>query len=467
MKMTKRIFAMVMAVMLIVALVPFTVSAADAQATSFKIKCDKADFKFDVYQIATVDTETGFYTAAEKVTDEGVVAALNDNSTQSILEACDKAEVAKLGDPLMTYTSGTEATVNGKQGIFYIKNTEKPSTVKKVSNSIVVTPQYKGNAWVDLTEAVDISGKVDAGVVTVSKEIVGGINKLYTTAAKGDEVTFKLTASVVGSAAEKLTAYTIKDTHVEGLAFQGVSKVEVVGGDEEVKDYETTDYEVVNRTATGFDVTLKAAALNNNDFYSKANVVVTYTAKLTDEAVIGKNGNKNHVALSWTNSAGSDSKDGNDVFVYTFKLQIVKLEQGTTDKFLENVKFAVYATEDDAKAGTKPIAENLTTNANGETSLSRLNKGTYYVKETKTIDGYNLNTAISKVEITPVFDTNGKLTDTETMKDGMVSVTVYNTKTKLPQTGMEGTMMFTFVGAGLILIAGALFVVVMKKKSAK
>lgn len=457
MKTTKRIFAMVMAVMLIVALVPFTVSAATPDA-SFKVKCDTEGFEFEIYQVATVDTETGLYTAV--ATDDDIKAAVN-GSEQNLLTVCNAA-TSGWGEKVATYTSGAEATVNGKAGVFYIRNTKKPATVKSVSNSIVCAPKYdeETDKWVDLTEVVDISGKVATGDVSVSKAI-DGTDNLYKTAAVGDIVTFKLTASVVGSAAEKLQAYTIKDTHVEALEFQEVTKVEVVGGDEEVADYEIKeDYEVVNKTATGFDVTLKAAALDNDDFYSKANVVVTYKAKLTDKAEIGNPGNKNHDALTWTAADGTDGNaDGNDVFVYTFKIVINKKEQGT-DKALDGVKFQVYS---DANCTTK-VGDELTTANGGVAELKGVDAGTYYVKETKTIEGYNLNTKVYEVKIEPTFTNTAALA---TVTDGTVSVTVYNTKSKLPQTGIEGTMAFTFVGAGLILLAGALFVVAMKKKSVK
>lgn len=463
MKMIKRIFAMVMAVMLIVALVPFTVSAA-TPTTSFTVKCDKADFEFDVYQVATVDTETGLYTAV--ATDEGIIAAVNDGSAaQGVFAACEAAK-SDWGTKLTTYTSGKEAKIDGNAGIFYIKNTEKPSTVKSVSNSLVVAPEYKDGAWVDLTEAVDLSSKVELGNVSVSKEIVGTgkyTTSTHTTAAVGDTITFKLTASIVGSKAEMLKGYTIHDTHDKGLKLDKIKSVVVTGGEGEDITLTADDYEVINETETGFDVNLKVSdkVLGNAAFYGKANVVVTYDAVLTSDAKIGGQGTKNSDSLGWVNSGNkADAAIGNNVFVYTFKIVINKKEKGT-DKALDGVKFAVYGTKADAEAGTNAIAD-LTTK-DGVAELSGVNAGTYYVKETGTIEGYNLNTAIHEVKIEPTFSNDALASVT----DGTVSVTVYNTKTKLPQTGVEGTMAFTFVGAGLILLAGALFVVAMKKKSAK
>ena len=46
----------------------------------------------------------------------------------------------------------------------------------------------------------------------------------------------------------------------------------------------------------------------------------------------------------------------------------------------------------------------------------------------------------------------------------VIEAEIGDTPSKLPQTGGEGTMMFTIVGGSLIVLAGILFAVVMKKK---
>jgi LPXTG-motif cell wall-anchored protein len=80
--------------------------------------------------------------------------------------------------------------------------------------------------------------------------------------------------------------------------------------------------------------------------------------------------------------------------------------------------------------------------------------GTYYIKEVVAPEGYNLSTVVTQVEI-------GADTATATSK----TVTITNAKSILPKTGGPGTVMFYVIGASLIICAGALLVVVMKKRA--
>ena len=87
----------------------------------------------------------------------------------------------------------------------------------------------------------------------------------------------------------------------------------------------------------------------------------------------------------------------------------------------------------------------------------RLAPGSYWVRELAAPTGYNLNTKAYEV----VVDKDSEAAFAQN------SISITNSKSKLPQTGGEGTMMFTIIGGSLILIAGALFVVLMKKRSSK
>ena len=100
--------------------------------------------------------------------------------------------------------------------------------------------------------------------------------------------------------------------------------------------------------------------------------------------------------------------------------------------------------------------------------------GEYYLKEVSVstddkmaTKGYNLNSYVYEVT-TPAaqFSAAGALTSPT---DGMLvySTAIPNTKSELPQTGGAGTLMFTIIGGALVLLAGALFVIIMKKRSSK
>ena len=70
-KTTKRIVSLVIVAMLLAAMVPFTAFAANSSLT---LSMSKDGFTYTVYQVATLNAETGEYTL--KTTDADVVAAM-------------------------------------------------------------------------------------------------------------------------------------------------------------------------------------------------------------------------------------------------------------------------------------------------------------------------------------------------------------------------------------------------------
>lgn len=290
----------------------------------------------------------------------------------------------------------------------------------------------------------------------ISKKIVNSkYTDLYSTAAMKETVTFELKSKITGTKTRKLKGYTIVDTMSEGFTFDKVKSVTLDG----TKELSTSQYKVKD-TDEGFDVEIDPSVLEKDAFYNYKDVVVTYTAKLNKDAVIGADGNPNSDSLKWVDADGkSHEKEGNEVIVYTFQIDVNKVDSKTDDP-LEGVKFAVYASESDAKNGKNAIAT-ATSDDEGLASFEGLDKGTYYVKETKSIKGYNLNTKVYTVNIKPKFS-DGKL---ESPDDGIVSVTIKNTPSQLPKTGVVSTVMFTGIGALLIGGAAILFLIALRKKN--
>ena len=466
MKTTKKIFAAVLAVMMIALMIPFSASAATSDAYNAFIK-GKNGFKVNVYKVATINTTTGEYTAVATALKTWKNASGNDS--KALLEACENATFAdSKGDHTFAsdedvYNFGTD-----EAGVYYVKVTGQPAetSVKKKGGALFALPE--GTKTTQGSAEAPIELKINTGEVTVSKEIVGAdIDTKHTTASAGDTVTFKLTASVTGSKEVPLTEYTIHDNLSDSFRDPAVTEV-MVGS---TKLQEGTDYTVDKTNLLDIQISLTSDYLANakkaegeegsNDFYASSDVVVTLTAILKDTAASGYNttDNSNSDSLTYTNTYGQTSKPGDDtVYVYTFDLPVFKYDGTTTDKTgLGNATFELKT-----KEGT--LIDTKTTDSSGNVTFAKLAAGTYTVQETKAPSGYNLNSS----EYTVVISTTGVITvsvDGNSSEVNQVEVPDY--PVTVPSTGGMGTMMFYVGGAALIACAGVLLFVLKRKKAAK
>lgn len=472
MKTTKKIFAAVLAVMMIALMIPFSASAATSDAYNAFIK-GKNGFKVNVYKVATINTTTGEYTEIQGGT--AVATALktwknaSGNDSKALLEACENATFAdSKGDHTFAsdedvYNFGTD-----EAGVYYVKVTGQPAetSVKKKGGALFALPE--GTKTTQGSAEAPIELKINTGEVTVSKEIVGAdIDTKHTTASAGDTVTFKLTASVTGSKEVPLTEYTIHDNLSDSFRDPAVTEV-MVGS---TKLQEGTDYTVDKTNLLDIQISLTSDYLANakkaegeegsNDFYASSDVVVTLTAILKDTAASGYNttDNSNSDSLTYTNTYGQTSKPGDDtVYVYTFDLPVFKYDGTTTDKTgLDNATFELKT-----KEGT--LIDTKTTDSSGNVTFAKLAAGTYTVQETKAPSGYNLNSS----EYTVVISKTGVITvsvDGNSSEVNQVEVPDY--PVTVPSTGGMGTMMFYVGGAALIACAGVLLFVLKRKKAAK
>lgn len=469
MKTTKKIFAAVLAVMMIALMIPFSASAATDDAYNAFIK-GKNGFTVNVYKVATINTTTGEYTDIKGGVD--VETALKTwksatgNDSVALLAACESATFADT-DSKGNHTFASDEDVynfgTNEAGVYYVKVTGQPAetSVKKKGGALFALPE--GTKTTQGSEEAPIELKINTGAVEVSKEIVGGdIDATHTTASAGDTVTFKLTASVTGSKEVPLSEYTIHD-NLSG-SFDTPAVTEVMVGSTKLQ--EGTDYTVDKTNLSDIQISLsesylKAAKEGTNDFYASTDVVVTLTAILKDTAVSGYNttNNSNSDSLTYTNTYGQTSKPGDDtVYVYTFDLPVFKYDGTTTDKTgLGNATFELKT-----KEGT--LIDTKTTDSSGNVTFAKLAAGTYTVQETIAPSGYNLNSTVYTVNIS----TKGVITVSVDGNPSQVDqVEVPDYPVTVPSTGGMGTMMFYVGGAALIACAGVLLFVLKRKKAAK
>lgn len=152
----------------------------------------------------------------------------------------------------------------------------------------------------------------------------------------------------------------------------------------------------------------------------------------TKPILYGKAPNSNYQDYALT---ASSYEDGVGTSEDTYKknetrITIIKKDQ-ESEKNLEGVEFEIL------DKNKKVIYSGLKTNSEGKILLDNLIPGTYYLKETKTIDGYELYSELIEVKIDlneeVVVTVNNKKEEKPTIEKG--KITNYQTK-KLPVTGM-------------------------------
>lgn len=492
MKTTKKIFAAVLAVMMIALMIPFSASAVESYSATYKLAVDATDtdkvgnYTFSFFKIADLNLTTGEYTSTINNTalEDAVKGTYSDAKSQQIITACDnlyKTDKAAFGTVATTISFSstvTEATATVTDpGLYYVYCTSKPAKVTGVQSSLASLPYFDGAEYVSVDQTEhNLAEKVSTSSVTVDKKAdktyVGDNNKT---------VTYTLTASTAGSIDNQLKTYAIVDTMDEGLTFNENSVVVKYDGAVDALTLDT-DYSIEkNYTYTGkngeattatFAVVFKSATLASEKFYDAENVVVTYTADLNEKAKLNTP-IRNTDGLVYGNDSDTNFEPGKtspDVFTYGMK--VVKVNGNDTTQKLADAEFQIF-TDAEAKTpltvdGKKVVAK---TDATGEakfvlegttTTFKFDATQTYYAKEIAAPTGYNLNSSVFTVSI----DKSKEYTFVGNIADGD-NVAVANYPVTVPKTGGMGTMMFYVGGAALIACAGVLLFVLKRKKAAK
>lgn len=261
--------------------------------------------------------------------------------------------------------------------------------------------------------------------------------------------------------------------------------------------------------------------------YAGKKLTISYSAELLNTAVVTVAGNPNTATLTYSNSIypTTDADNPNNgktpevskitdtAVVYTFELDIIKTFNPVVSDS-SGVTFDLYkeTTSSDTNKLTNDVAKalgldigsagsekywvkvntnTLQTDANGKIKVMGLANGTYYLVETKTLDGYNLLAKPVEVQLEIKYTTTTKteyyktdsgvntfvkneintttFTDTDDQNGviGLKSQTIINKKGfTLPTTGGIGTYIFVFVGVAMMLIAAILFFTSKKKEKA-
>ena len=326
-----------------------------------------------------------------------------------------------------------------------------------------------------------------------------------------DTVNYKLDVVVPQNIADLKTFY-VEDNPADKNALQYIEdSVKVFAGDTELTA--DTDFKVDKTDAGGFKVDFKAGISTKINELKGQTITIKYQYMLTDKANSTVSGNVNKAELNYSHNAKTgEGEDDNprkihdEGVVYTFATNILK--KGDDDALLGGVEFELYKevskedttgktvlNETDAKAkgldvtkGKKwAFVEKKSTSSDegtkGQLTFDGLSNGTYYLVETKTNAGYNLLSKPVKVELTishvtswtkDTWDEEGKVfnkhsenkttfTGTGWSGNTFDTTTVINRKGfTLPTTGGFGTLLFSGIGA--LLVVGGVGVLMSTKK---
>ena len=382
------------------------------------------------------------------------------------------------------------------------------------------------NGWVLTAKGAVLKGKS----LSIDKKITGknGVTvefengKTTETAQIGDTIHYTIVAQVPHYP-DNSTNKTFKVVDTPTNLSISTDSISVAGVDTENAETEIpkASYAVSKDSVNG-PVTIDFSSIYNGTFYNAAtkswpyvSVKITYTAVVTEDAEMGTNGNPNTAKLIYWFNTQEKELPSPKTTVFTYGLNVVKLEAGTEAKKLTNAVFQIsrdesqtplyfkdnedgsytLAQDQATAASTTGYTKDLTTQGTGGSFLLKgLDAGVdYSLKEVKAPSGYSVNTDTLTIRLTA--ETNQvdsaytgslqEVTGKEKNKNGQeieigtgswtygvlttdaakAAVSLTDTKLfELPATGGKGTDGFARNGILLLTAAALVYGISRRKK---
>lgn len=319
----------------------------------------------------------------------------------------------------------------------------------------------------------------------------------------GQTVTYTITATTAnylgqGESAEIVTRYVIKDTLPGFLSDVTVTGI-TIGGEAYTVDGAVPQFDSTKTIVIPWATEVDGAYISS--YANGAQLVITYTAVVTDEAAIDGDGNKNTVTLTAYTTPDHDTPPDpweenwtDDETIYTYAAALKKVDEDGNG--LSGAKFAANGLTVTGSKGNYTVLSydgeatelgtQMETDDNGHLVIKGLPSDiTLTVVETEAPAGYNkltgsvslqptvIRETVTVTSTTIYYDAEGNVTEEVTENSSTTieynealqtaAVTVENRKgTELPSTGGMGTTFFYTVGS--VLAVGAAVLLITKKR---
>ena len=473
----------------------------------------------------------GFYTSDE--INAALAGALADNtSTKNKLENYIKGNHGTA--MTLTDANGVTTATDLSVGLYLVVETRVPEEVHTTIDPFFVSlpmTDVTGDRW---NYDVTVYPKNQTNNPTIDKLVSeNGTYADIATASEGDVLDYRVVTKLptITSEATYLSKYTFVDQLSQGIKYNKDTTIAIYEKEADAKNGTgnpiatwgkgngnfSVSYDDV---ANSMKVEMTSAGLTEiNPKYTDRYLVVIYKATVNSDAtvVLGDNGNRNTVALTYsrTNTGEENTiKDIANVFFYGINLKktfsdnkgdATKVQfvlQNKTDGYyvVANGSEGNYHVTDGNHGATEAEGTVFSPKADGSLVINGLEADTYVLTEIHTSDGYSLLKDPITIEFKQTVDTivpsvatvtgnpnpnveviytNGERASAKVDSNAVqmsadnqsanarADMEVINTNSfLLPQTGGLGTLLFTILGACAVIV-GIMVVTKKSKKEAK
>lgn len=416
----------------------FDLTMASQSAVAYTIDSDWEDFFQNEGAKYIVEENTG---SLNPITVSGMPRYIN--ITEANVAEFSQAALAYAVDLDAddTQTAGEETLVfSGLELGYYLVYPQGAADIKDGYSCICSLTSTVPDATVQVKATYPVIEKTDDAV----------------SADLGQVIHYTVTGTVPDTTGFETYEYTVEDTMSAGLTFGKDVAVTFGGQDIAVQ----ADYEAIEN---GFRLTFGKADLQA---HAGKDIVITYTAKVNENAVVKDTVQKNKAVLIYSNDPNnSENKTTNppvEEEVYSSRVIIDKIDGADKETRLAGAEFVLknsdgsyyILTDGEVTWGTKEEATVRTTDENGTADFPGLKNGIYQLEEIKAPDGYNLLTETVEVRVNE--------TGTSQVSVSVTSQVENNSGTTLPDTGGMGTTVL--YGLGGLLVAAAFVMLLARRR---